>query len=66
MPDNDETRTRADLPAGTTWVFDHPFYLIVNSAVGGQWPGSPDTTTTFPQPMLIDYVRVYKPSGALV
>jgi beta-glucanase (GH16 family) len=58
-----ETRTRADLPPGTTWVFDHPFYLILNSAVGGQWPGNPDGTTAFPQRLLIDYVRVYKPSA---
>jgi hypothetical protein len=35
----------------------------VNSAVGGQWPGSPDSTTTIPQQMLIDYVRVYRPAG---
>ncbi len=58
-----QTRTRADLPAGAAWVFDHPFYLILNSAVGGQWPGSPDGTTAFPQQMLIDYVRVYEPSA---
>lgn len=59
-----QTRTRADLPAGAPWVFDHPFYLILNSAVGGQWPGSPDGTTQFPQQMLIDYVRVYVPTLA--
>jgi beta-glucanase (GH16 family) len=54
-----ETRTPADLPAGKTWVFDHPFFIILNVAVGGNWPGSPDATTTFPQHMLVDYVRVY-------
>ncbi|MGA2429766.1 MAG: glycoside hydrolase family 16 protein [Candidatus Acidiferrum sp.] len=42
-----------------SWVFDHPFYLILNVAVGGGWPGVPDATTTFPQTMLVDYVRVY-------
>jgi beta-glucanase (GH16 family) len=42
------------------WVFDHPFFLILNVAVGGQWPGYPDATTVFPQTMLIDYVRVYQ------
>ena len=47
-------------PAGGTWVFDHRFFLILNVAVGGDWPGSPDTTTVFPQTMLVDYVRVYK------
>ena len=54
-----ETRTPADLPAGTTWVFDHPFFILLNVAVGGDWPGSPDNTTVFPQNMLVDYVRVY-------
>ena len=54
-----ETRTPADLPAGKTWVFDHPFFMLLNVAVGGDWPGSPDQTTVFPQSMLVDYVRVY-------
>jgi len=54
-----ETRTTADLPAGTRWVFDHPFFLILNVAVGGGWPGNPDASTKFPQEMLVDYVRVY-------
>jgi len=54
-----ETRTPADLPAGKTWVFDHPFFILLNVAVGGGWPGNPDSTTTFPQQMLVDYVRVY-------
>jgi len=36
-------------PAGGTWVFDHPFFIILNVAVGGDWPGSPDGTTVFPQ-----------------
>jgi len=43
-----------------SWVFDHPFYIILNLAVGGNWPGSPDDTTVFPQTMLIDWVRVYQ------
>jgi beta-glucanase (GH16 family) len=46
-------------PAGGTWVFDHPFFILLNLAVGGNWPGSPDNTTVFPQQMLVDYVRVY-------
>lgn len=54
-----ETQTPAALPSGTTWVFDHPFFIILNVAVGGAWPGSPDATTVFPQTMLVDYVRVY-------
>jgi beta-glucanase (GH16 family) len=54
-----ETRTPADLPKGTKWVYDHPFFVLLNVAVGGGWPGNPDATTIFPQTMLIDYVRVY-------
>ncbi|MBM3153622.1 MAG: glycoside hydrolase family 16 protein [Chloroflexi bacterium] len=42
------------------WVFDHPFFIILNVAVGGGWPGYPDATSAFPQTMLVDYVRVYQ------
>jgi beta-glucanase (GH16 family) len=52
--------TPADLPAGTEWVFDHPFFLLLNLAVGGGWPGDPDASSTFPQRMVVDYVRVYR------
>jgi beta-glucanase (GH16 family) len=55
-------RTPADLPAGAKWVYDHPFFVILNLAVGGLWPGYPDETTVFPQRMLVDYVRVYEPA----
>lgn len=41
------------------WVFDHRFYILLNLAVGGEWPGTPDATAIFPAKMLIDYVRVY-------
>jgi len=44
----------------TTWPFDQPFHLILNVAVGGNLPGNPDGTTTFPQRFEIDYVRVYQ------
>lgn len=54
------TFTLAEWPAGGTWVFDHPFFIVLNVAVGGDWPGAPDATTVFPQTMLVDYVRVYK------
>ena len=47
--------------AGAVWVFDHPFYLLINLAVGGEWPGAPDEDTVFPARLLIDYVRVYAP-----
>ncbi|MFJ5543979.1 ricin-type beta-trefoil lectin domain protein [Micromonospora chalcea] len=50
-------KTPADI-GGNRWVFDHPFFMIMNVAVGGNWPGSPDGSTTFPQTMTIDYVRV--------
>jgi beta-glucanase (GH16 family) len=43
---------------GRQWVFDHPFFMILNVAVGGAWPGNPDASTQFPQTMVIDYVRV--------
>ena len=52
--------TPADLPGGTRWVFNHPFFIILNVAVGGHFVGAPDSTTTFPQTMLVDYVRVYR------
>ena len=51
--------TPASLPRGTQWVFNQPKFLLLNLAVGGGWPGNPDSTTTFPQRMLVDYVRVY-------
>ena len=47
-------------PAGGPWSFDHPFFLILNLAVGGDWPGSPDDRTVLPQQMLVDYVRIYR------
>ena len=55
------TVTAAQLPSGATWVWNHPFFMVLNFAVGGNWPGSPDGTTPFPNQMLVDYVRVYQP-----
>jgi len=53
--------TASSLPAGTHWVFDDsPFFIVLNLAIGGDWPGNPDGTTTFPQSLMIDYVRVYR------
>jgi len=57
--DNYATFKQAQWPAGGQWVFDHPFFIILNVAVGGGWPGPPDASTQFPQQMLVDYVRVY-------
>lgn len=45
---------------GNRWVFNENFFIILNLAVGGNWPGYPDETTVFPQKYYIDYVRVYK------
>ncbi|WP_226023135.1 glycoside hydrolase family 16 protein [Halomicrobium salinisoli] len=53
--------TRATVEdAGDEWVFDHDFFLLLNVAVGGQWPGYPDETTEFPQQMRVEYVRHYE------
>lgn len=55
------TETPADLPKGAIWPFDSgKFFFILNLAIGGAWPGSPDATTHFPAQMLVDYVRVYR------
>jgi beta-glucanase (GH16 family) len=56
------TATPESLPKGSQWVFTTPQFLLLNVAVGGGWPGNPDSTTLFPQRMLIDYVRVYASS----
>ena len=56
--------TPADLPQGAAWVFDHPFFLLLNLAVGGRWPGNPDASTRFPQRLTVDYVRVYSRPAA--
>lgn len=50
--------TPDDVPG--EWVFNQPFYIILNMAVGGNFPGSPNSETRFPQTMLVDYVRVYQ------
>ena len=50
--------TPEDLPG--EWVYDHPFYIILNVAVGGNYVGFPTADTPFPQTMLVDYVRVYE------
>jgi len=52
--------TPDQIPTGTQWVYDHPFFIILNLAVGGSWPGFPDSTTVFPQQLQVDYVRVYQ------
>ena len=53
--------TRKDLPAGAIWPFDNRrFYLLLNLAVGGGWPGNPDSSTVFPSEMLVDSVKIWE------
>jgi len=54
--------TSNDMKSGQTWAFDHPFFLLLNLAIGGDgsWPGPTDGTTPNPAVMTIDYVRIYK------
>lgn len=62
-------------PPGCVWYttestdpaapFNQTFHLIMNLAVGGNWPGDPDDSTTFPQELIVDYVRVYQCSSGL-
>ncbi len=54
-----QTREVGKLARNDKWVFDHPFFIIVNLAVGGAFGGDPDASTVFPQSLLVDYVRVY-------
>lgn len=53
------TVNKADLGANN-YPFNEEFFLIVNLAVGGNWPGSPDATTYFPAWLIVDYIRVYQ------
>ncbi|MET8028200.1 family 16 glycosylhydrolase [Streptomyces avermitilis] len=52
-----QRRTPADL-GGKTWAFNKPFFLILNLAVGGYWPGDPNSSTVFPQQLVVDEVKV--------
>jgi beta-glucanase (GH16 family) len=52
--------TRQGLPRGDRWVFNRPFYMLLNLAVGGFWVGPPTSATRFPATMLVDWVRVWK------
>ena len=58
-----QRRTPADL-GGRQWVFNKPFFLILNLAVGGYWPGDPDGSTVFPQQLVVDEVKVTTGNGA--
>ena len=50
--------TPEDVPG--EWVFNQPFYILMNVAVGGNFVGAPNEETKFPQTLVVDYVRVYK------
>jgi beta-glucanase (GH16 family) len=52
--------TGAQLPASAPWVFESPFFLILNLAVGGHFVGPPNDATPFPAELVVDYVRVYE------
>jgi beta-glucanase (GH16 family) len=54
------TRSALEMTSGRQWVLDKPFYLLLNLAVGGGWPGSPNASTAFPATMLVDWVRGYR------
>jgi beta-glucanase (GH16 family) len=54
------TVTSADLSPGQSWVFNQPFHLVLDLAVGGGWAGPPDASTRFPATLLVDWVRVYQ------
>ncbi|WP_405957559.1 ricin-type beta-trefoil lectin domain protein [Streptomyces phaeochromogenes] len=58
-----QRRTPADL-GGRQWVFNKPFFLILNLAVGGYWPGDPDGSTSFPQQLVVDEVKVTTSDGS--
>jgi len=48
---------------GRFWPFDRPFHLLLNLAVGGNWPGSPNASTPFPAELAVDWVRVWQSAG---
>jgi beta-glucanase (GH16 family) len=61
--DNQLYQTQTNWLSGTNAFpapFDQRFHLILNLAVGGNWPGNPNPNTIFPQAMIVDYVRVYQ------
>lgn len=54
------TATPSSLGSQNPYPFNHPFFFIFNVAVGGNWPGSPNASTQFPQQMIVDYIRVFQ------
>ncbi len=58
------TVSPSDIPAGDQWVFNHPFFLLLNFAIGGGFPGPPNSSTPSPSDVLVDYVRVFQPCSS--
>jgi len=56
------TVERSEVEQHGRWVFDQPFFVILNLAVGGHFDGDPKSDAILPATMLVDYVRVYRPS----
>jgi beta-glucanase (GH16 family) len=54
-----EVRQQSAIPAGSSWPFNQNFFILLNFAIGGNWPGSPNAQTVFPQDYRVDYVRAY-------
>lgn len=61
LVDDNEFFSLSPSDVNGNYPFNSDFFFIFNIAVGGQWPGSPDATTQFPQRMYVDYVRVFQP-----
>lgn len=59
------TITPANIPAGTTWAYNHPFFILLNQAVGGNWFPGPDGSTPAVNDVLVDFVRVYQASNGV-
>jgi len=57
---NDKVYLEEKIDASMTSTYNKPFHLILNVAVGGQFPGNPDSNTSFPQEMVVDYIRIFQ------
>lgn len=57
---DNEQYNEIDITPAQLSEFRNSFFFIMNVAVGGNWPGSPDNSTTFPQHMIVDYIRVFQ------
>ena len=60
LVDDNEYLSVASGSISSNYPFNNPFFFIFNVAVGGDFPGNPDSSTTYPQRMVVDYVRVFQ------